>query len=107
MSHCLSIFSQLGRIREKGVRRASASRRVRPAVEVMEYRLALSVGGGWVSSSQFGQSGDGLLGQYFNNSTLSGAPSFTRWDNRVDFSWTRGSADLGGSTDSGIRIRWS
>ena len=99
MSRCLNIVSQLRRFRDRRVRRAAASRRVRPCVEVMEYRLALSVGGGWVSSTQYGQSGNGLLGQYFTNSTRSANPSFTRWDNRVDFSWTKGNADPGGSTD--------
>src|SRR5262249_8263942 len=30
----------------------------------------------------------GLLGQYFNNTTLSGSPSFTRQDDRIDFTPT-------------------
>ena len=57
----------------------------------------VSVGGGWISGIQAGQSGEGILGQYYNNSTLSGTPSFTRWDNRIDFSWTDSYAYPGGS----------
>ncbi len=45
------------------------------------------------------QSGVGLLGQYYSNSTLSGTPTFTRWDDRADFLWTDGNAIPGGSTD--------
>ena len=38
-----------------------------------------AVGGGWL--------GGGILGQYYNNSTQSGAPSFTRKDVRLNFNW--------------------
>ena len=90
------------RLRSKHGRRPPVRRRTRPALEALENRLTFSVGGGWISSIQSGQSGDGLLGQYYNNSTLSGTPSFTRWDNRVDFSWTDGNAYPGGSPDPGF-----
>jgi hypothetical protein len=73
--------------------------RTRPAVEELEYRLTPSVGGGWISSTQAGQTGDGALGQYFSNSTLVGNPSFTRWDDRLDFSWPNSNAYPGGSPD--------
>ena len=66
----------------------------------MEYRLTPSVGGGWISSTQAGQSGDGLLGQYYGNSTLSGTPSFTRWDDRVDVFSPGSNSGPGGSPDS-------
>ena len=91
-----------GWIRGKRGRRPLAWRRARPALEALENRLTPSVGGGWISSTQSGQSGDGLLGQYYNNSTLSGTPSFTRWDDRIDFSWTDSNAYPGGSSDPGF-----
>src|SRR5271169_3716545 len=88
-----------GWVRGKRERRPPTWRRARPALESLEYRLTLSVGGGWISSTQYGQSGDGLLGQYYNNSALLGTPSFTRWDNRADFVWTDNNAYPGGSPD--------
>ena len=65
-------------------------------MEELECHLALSVGGGWIASTQIGE---GVLGQYYNNSTLSGTSSFTRWDNRIDFSYSNGNAYPGGSSD--------
>jgi hypothetical protein len=38
-----------------------------------------AVGGGWL--------GGGILGQYYNNSTPSGPPAFTRNDVRLNFNW--------------------
>ena len=35
----------------------------------------------------------------YDNANLTGTPSFTRWDDRVDFFWTDGNANPGGSTD--------
>ncbi|MGP0070292.1 MAG: PA14 domain-containing protein [Isosphaeraceae bacterium] len=70
-----------------------------PSLEQLESRLTPSVGGGWISSIQSGQPGDGLFGQYYNDSTLSGATSFSRWDDQADFSWTDNSANPGGSPD--------
>ena len=73
-----------------------------PRIEELENRVVLSVGGGWISSTQFGQSGQGMLGQYYNNSSLSGTPSFTRWDNRVDFTWSQDNAYVSGSPDPNL-----
>ena len=86
------------RARKSGEFRPAVSRHSRPYVEQLENRIVLSIGGGWISSTQSGQSGEGLLGQYYNNSTLSGTPSFTRWDNQVDFNWTDNNAYPGGSS---------
>ena len=99
MRHHKAIARLFGRVRDKQGCPRPAARRARPFLERLENLIALSVGGGWINSTEFGQSGDGLLGQYFNNSTLSGTPSFTQWDNRVDSLWTAGNADPGGSTD--------
>jgi hypothetical protein len=44
-----------------------------------------------------GFTGGGLLGQYFNNPTLSGTPAFTRQDVRVDFNWSS-APDWGSNT---------
>jgi len=95
---------------EKRRSRRPARRRARPAVEELEYRLALSVGGGWIASTQVGQSGDGILGQYYNNSALSGTPSFTCWDDRVDSNaYPGGSPDpaFGSVRPSGWSARWT
>jgi hypothetical protein len=71
-------------------------------LELLEQRVALSVGGGWTSSTQSSQSGDGFFGQYYSNSSLSGTASFTRWDNRVDFFWPNSNASPGGSPSPGF-----
>ena len=99
MSWYKGLVTHWGRIRGKRGCRTLVRRRARPALEQLEFRLTPSVGGGWISSTQSGQSGDGLLGQYYNNSTLSGTPSFTRWDDRVDFSSPGNNSDPGGSPD--------
>jgi hypothetical protein len=57
--------------------------------EELEPRTLLSAGGGFT--------GGGLLGQYFNNPTLSGTPAFTRQDVRVDFDWSA-APDWGSNT---------
>ncbi len=79
--------------------RSLRHRRIRPALEMLEQRVTPSVGGGWISSTQSGQSGDGMFGQYYANSTLSGTPSFTRWDDRIDFSQPGSSSGPAGSPD--------
>ena len=99
MRHHKAFARVFGRVRDKRGCPRPAARRARPFLEGLENRIALSVGGGWINSTEFGQSGDGLLGQFYNNSTLSGTPSFTQWDNRVDSLWTAGNADPGGSSD--------
>jgi hypothetical protein len=66
----------------------------------------LSVGGGTTAA--------GLVGQYFNNATLSGSPAFTRTDVRVDFDWG-GTTGPGGSSSpgfsavgpTGFSVRWT
>jgi hypothetical protein len=45
----------------------------------MESRTMLAAGGGLTAS--------GLTGEYFANNSLSGSPTFTRQDVRVDFDW--------------------
>ena len=78
-----------------------AFKQVRPTLESLEDRLTPS-GGGWISSTQSGQSGVGIFGQYYDNTSMSGTPSFTRWDNLVDFSASGGNADPGGATGPGF-----
>jgi hypothetical protein len=77
-----------------------------PGVEKLEDRTVLTVGGGFTAA--------GILGEYFANTTLAGAPSFTRRDVRVDFDWGAG-ARPGGSTDpryaqvgpDNFSVRWT
>lgn len=54
-------------------------RSIAAAIEPLEPRCLLSGGGGWTSA--------GLVGEYFNNNSLSGSPTFTRRDVRIDFDW--------------------
>ncbi|MGF1450749.1 MAG: PA14 domain-containing protein [Opitutales bacterium] len=71
----------------------------------LEAALA-SVGGGLLDS--------GLQGEYFDNTTLSGSPAFTRKDVRVDFDWGT-KLPIGGSTAPGFAdfptnnfsVRWT
>ena len=91
--------------------RTGASRRMlsmgwrRAVFEQLESRTLLSVGGGFT--------GGGIQGDYFANATLSGTPSFTRTDVRVDFNW-QGQAP-GGSTSpnfaavaaTNFSVRWT
>ena len=89
-----------GKARDKRPCAPSGRRaRTRPALEWLERRIALSVGGGWISNTQSGQSGDGLLGQYYSNSTLAGSASFNRWDDRIDLSSPGSNSGPGGSPD--------
>src|SRR5262249_47322853 len=71
--------------------RGTGAGKVRPEFEALEDRTLLSVGGGFT--------GGGLLGNYFNNTTLAGSPTFSRQDVRLDFSTT--SQAHGGSTSPG------
>ncbi len=50
-------------------------------------------------------SGKGLLGEYFNNQTLTGKPAFTRKDTQVNFDWG-GGAPKGLPADH-FSIRWT
>jgi hypothetical protein len=40
-------------------------------LDELEHRITPSAGGGWISSTQAGQSGVGLLGQYYDNEAMS------------------------------------
>lgn len=99
MNRCRNIRTLWGRIRRKRGYQLSPRHRALLALEQLEIRLTPSVGGGWINSAQSGESGDGVLGQYYNNAALSGTPSFTRWDDRIDFSSPDGTLDPGGSPD--------
>ena len=88
--------------RSKKVVRPRNRRCSRPVIEDLESRIALSVGGGWISVAQPGRSGEGIFGQYYSNANLAGTPSFTRWEDRVDFLWTQGNANPGGSSNAGF-----
>ena len=96
------IKAQWRRLHDKRERRTAASHRAHPVVESLEHRLAPSVGGGWIASTQLGQSGEGLLGEYYSNSSMAGAPSFTRWDDRVDFLSLDGNANPAGSPEPAV-----
>ena len=51
-------------------------------------------------------SGPGLLGEYYNNTNLTGSPVLTRTDLTVDFYWGTGSP--GGSVNSdGFSVKWT
>ena len=51
-------------------------------------------------------SGPGLLGEYYNNMTLSGSAVLTRTDLTVDFDWAAGSPG-GGVNSDGFSVRWT
>jgi hypothetical protein len=55
------------------------ARRARAFAEALESRTLLNAGGGFT--------GSGITGSYFNNSALTGTPSFTRIDDRIDFNF--------------------
>ncbi|QJX00553.1 PA14 domain-containing protein [Frigoriglobus tundricola] len=65
----------------------------RPEIDHLEDRTVPGAGGGFT--------GAGLTGQYFNNTTLSGTPAFTRTDIRLD--WASTSAAPGGSIADGYQ----
>jgi PA14 domain/Concanavalin A-like lectin/glucanases superfamily len=50
--------------------------------------------------------GGGLIGEYFNNMTLSGQPVLTRTDPKVDFDYGAGSPEEGVVPDDGFSVRW-
>jgi hypothetical protein len=51
--------------------------------------------------------GGGLIGQYYNNSTLSGAPTITRIDPRIDFDWGLGTPDPLITNVDSFSARWT
>ena len=65
----------------------------RPAVEQLEDRTVPGAGGGFT--------GSGLTGQYFDNTTLTGTPAFTRTDIRLD--WAANNSAPGGSIADGFQ----
>lgn len=73
----LTLFRALFARRPAGPMRTS--RRARLALQFLEAREVPAVGGGFTAG--------GLFGEYYANATLSGTPSFTRRDVRVDFDW--------------------
>jgi hypothetical protein len=76
------------------------------AVESLEVRRLLSVGGGFTDA--------GIRGEYFANPALTGSPTFTRRDVRIDFDWGT-TVKPGGSISPGFRdvpadnysVRWT
>ncbi|MBU2949941.1 hypothetical protein KO493_04435 [Tamlana agarivorans] len=48
----------------------------------------------------------GLKGEYFNNSTLTGTPDLTRTDSTINFDWVNGSPDGSIGTDN-FSVRWT
>lgn len=50
--------------------------------------------------------GNGLTGEYFNNTDLSGSPDLVRVDQNIDFDWGPGSPDPVLNSD-GISVRWT
>jgi hypothetical protein len=79
--------------------------RARLQLQALEDRNLLAAGGGFTNG--------GLVGEYFANPDLSGTPSFTRTDVRIDFDW-QGRAP-GGSTSpdyaavpaTDFSVRWT
>ncbi len=71
--------------------RRNSKRRI--LVELLESRRMLAAG-------------NGLLGQYYNNSDFSGTP-LTRLDAVVDFDWGSSSPLLGTVDDDNFTVRWS
>jgi hypothetical protein len=49
--------------------------------------------------------GNGLFAEYFNNTTVSGAPALTRIDQTIDFTWQHGSP-APAIDDDGFSVRW-
>src|SRR5262245_49411555 len=78
----------------------------RPRLLALEDRTLPAVGGGFTAA--------GVLGEYFANPDLAGAPAFRRRDVRIDFDWGTALAP-GGSTGPGFRdvgtdgysVRWT
>ncbi len=52
------------------------------------------------------RAGDGLLGSYFNNNSLSGTPVLQRKDAEINFNWAAGSPDPSVPADN-FSVRWT
>ena len=78
----------------------------RPQLEELESRELMSTGGGFANA--------GIMGEYFNNTNLTGTAAFTRSDVRVDFDWGT-TQTPGGSASAGFKdvshnnfsVRWT
>lgn len=49
----------------------------------------------------------GLMGNYFNNMTLSGSPAGSRLDTSVNFDWSTGSSGVAGVGADNFSVRWT
>ncbi len=49
----------------------------------------------------------GLMGDYFNNRTLTGSPTGTRTDNSVNFDWSTGATGVSGIGVDSFSVRWT
>ncbi len=49
----------------------------------------------------------GLVGNYFNNRTLTGSPAGTRIDNSVNFDWGSGATGVAGVATNNFSVRWT
>jgi beta-glucosidase len=54
-----------------------------------------------------GSSVEGLKGEYFNNDSLTGQPSFTRTDKQIDFDWNSTSPDPARLDAKAFSVRWT
>lgn len=68
--------------------------------------MLAGVGGGFLDA--------GVTGEYFNNTALTGSPSFTRRDDRIDFDWGTNIRPGGSSSDAfsaigtdSYSVRWT
>jgi beta-glucosidase len=54
-----------------------------------------------------GSSAEGLKGEYFDNNSLSGAPTVTRTDKQIDFDWNGASPAPGRVNPREFSVRWT
>ena len=87
-----------GRARPSGGVEVRSRSRRRPSLapELLEGRLLMAVGGGYL--------GSGLTGAYYANPNLAGTPSFTRKDGRIDFNWGTKQAPGGAISDGFVAL---
>jgi RHS repeat-associated protein len=53
------------------------------------------------------KSRNGLVGEYFTNTSQSGSPAITRVDQTVDFNWSLGSPSSGVISNDNYSVRWT
>jgi len=68
--------------------------------------LGLAAGTTYTYSVDTANNGTGLKAEYFNNRTLTGPPTLTRTDARVDFDWVNGSPNASITNDD-FSVRWT